>query len=264
MNDSVKKFKEDGFLVIENIVNQNLLDQMIYLIAARFTSITKIKLNDAIIINGNVSKEFEENLINLRKNNPDVFGFLYDSIQSSINLTQLLTDNKLISAACAVVEGKIEDYSTSGHIQRIDPPTDRKNLYSWHQETSYYRQNSTGKNCFFIWVPLFDIDKTTGSVILAKSSHKKGYYETDVKINSKFGSEQRHVDDAHVKNFEKVHISMKKGDACIIDFNTVHASGHNETKSIRYTAIGRYHFTNTKDFRPFRNKFDFNNLLTNK
>tara|TARA_B100001093_G_C26818029_1_gene1010643 strand:+ start:136 stop:924 length:789 start_codon:yes stop_codon:yes gene_type:complete len=260
MYEETKRFRANGYFILENIIDHSLLDSIIYLISKRFTLITGIKFKEEVLINGKLSEEFEDNIINFRLNDPEKFGFLYDSIQSSVNLSQLLLNNDLIQNACKITGYPSEDYSTSGHIQRIDPPTDKKNLYEWHQETSYYRQNKDGNGCFFIWIPLFDVNEENGTVIIAKSSHKKGYINTELIKNEKLGSEQRNIDDDLVKDCELINLNMKKGDACLIDFNTMHKSGHNKTKHVRFTAIGRYHFSQTKHFRPFRYKFMYNDL----
>ena len=143
-------FQKKGYKIIRNIIPHHLLNNMILVIAKRFSEITKIKLNHKPITNSKVSKELEDNLLDLRINRPDIFGYLYDSVQSCVSLNQLLTYKKLINVLCNISGNKQEYFSTSGHIQRIDPPNDKKNLYDWHQETSYYRQNKSGKNCFFI------------------------------------------------------------------------------------------------------------------
>lgn len=89
---------------------------MIKLIASRFTEITKIKLKEKLIQNYKVSKELDNNLYILRKNNPEIFGYLYDSIQSSVLLNQLFTNKIIIKNLCKISGIKQNSFSTSGLI----------------------------------------------------------------------------------------------------------------------------------------------------
>jgi hypothetical protein len=117
--------KTKGYKIIRNVIPHNLLNDMILLIAKRFTEITKQELKSKPIINFNVSKELEDNLLNLRENKPEIFSYLYDSVQSSVSLNQLITYKKLINNLCKTTGIKKEFFSTSGHIQRIDNPYDK-------------------------------------------------------------------------------------------------------------------------------------------
>lgn len=250
-----------GYKIIKGIIPNQLLDNVVNVIAERFSDITKIKLKNKPLISSKISKEFYEHLINLRIKNPELFGFLYDSIQSSVALHQLLTYKKLMKKLSDITDTPQELFSTSGHIQRIDLPTDQKNLYSWHQETSYYRQNSLGKNCYFIWIPFFDVSKNKGSVCLAEKSHSKGYLKTKVKKTSDVSSEQRNISSKVLKGYKFIQPKISRGDACVVHFNTIHRSGADISKMMRLTAIGRYHYAKTPEFKPFRYSYKLNELL---
>lgn len=250
-----------GYKVIKGVIPNQLLDNVVNVIAERFCDITKIKLKNKPLISSNISKEFYEHLVNLRIKNPKLFGFLYDSIQSSVALHQLLTYKKLIKKLSDLTDTPQELFSTSGHIQRIDLPTDKKNLYSWHQETSYYRQNSLGKNCYFIWIPFFDVSKNKGSVCLAEKSHLKGYLKTKVLKKNDVSSEQRNIDSKKLENYRHIQPKLTRGDVCVIHFNTIHRSGTDISNKLKLTAIGRYHYAKAPEFKPFRYTYKLNELL---
>ena len=98
-------------------------------------------------------------------------------------------------------------------------------------------------------------------VRIADGSHKEGYIKTNLKKDDKFSSEQRTINEKVVKKYKKIQPKINKGDACIIHFNTLHKSGLNLTKKFRFTAIGRFHFTSTPGFKPFRYKVKLNKLI---
>lgn len=256
--------KKKGYKIIKNIVPKYLLEDHIYTLALRFSEITNIKLKDKPFKKRKLSKELSEHLIELKNNKPELFGFLYDSIQSSVSLNKILTCEKMMNKLSEISGIPKELYSTSGHITRIDVPKVKKNLYSWHQETSYYEQNSNVENCYFIWIPFFDVKKNKGAIMLAEKSHTLGYLKTKVTKKNILHSEQRSISPKKIKKFKIISPKMSVGDICISNFNLIHKSGIDNTNNVRLTAIGRYHYTKTPIFRPFRYLIKYNNLFKNK
>ena len=255
--------QKKGYQVIKNVIPKYFFKNHIQTLAHRFSDITNIKLKDKPFTNQKLSKEFSEHLIKLKISNPKLFGFLYDSIQSSVTLHSILTAEKLISMLSKVSGIPKALFSTSGHITRIDVPKDKKNIYSWHQETSYYRQNINSDHCYFIWIPFFNIKKNKGSIILAEKSHLDGYIKTKLK-RKKLHSDQRTIDNKILKKYKKYSPKMSMGDICICKFNLIHKSGIDNTNRVRLTAIGRYHFSKNPIFRPFRYTLKFNDLFLKK
>ena len=82
---------------------------------------------------------------------------IYKSVVQFINY---YTQRKyLILEDLLLGQKKYSPIGVSGTMLRLDPPNDRRNLYDWHQDHSYYRQNKSGKNGLVISVALHNIDK---------------------------------------------------------------------------------------------------------
>ena len=253
---------KNGYKVVKNIIPRYLLENLINTLAHRFSDLTKIELKNKPFNKSKISSELSEHLKKLRNEDPKIFGFLYDSVQSSVSLSQLLNYEKLVNKLSEITSVSKEFFSASGNIMRVDiPGTQKKNLYSWHQETSYYKQNSDGKNCYFIWIPFFNVKKNNGAITIAEKSHDFGYQKTKVFKKSSIHSEQRIIDPKIIKNCKIKQPKISSGDACICHFNLIHKSGKNISKDIKLTAIGRYHFAKTPMFKPFRYSFKYNRLL---
>ena len=51
---------------------------------------------------------------------------------------------------------------------RLDPPNDDRNTLAWHQDSSYYRQNNSGKNGLVVWSPIIKLEKKYGNIRIYK------------------------------------------------------------------------------------------------
>ena len=57
---------------------------------------------------------------------------------------------------------------------------------------------------------------------------------------------------------------MKVGDLLMINMDTIHRSGNNNSKKFRITGLCRYHKILTKDFNPGLNIYKYSNEKLNK
>jgi hypothetical protein len=91
----IEDFQENGYLIIRNLVNKELLDKQALLVQNCYMRFCKLKSN--IVAEKNLwdSPHFHKSLINFRENDPKKFGSFYDALQSSVTLTQLLCNIRL-------------------------------------------------------------------------------------------------------------------------------------------------------------------------
>ena len=65
---------------------------------------------------------------------------------------------------------------------RLDAPKDNRNALEWHQDSSYYRQNESGKNGVVVWSPLIqDITLEMGPLEFLRRSQNIGTLMTPKK-----------------------------------------------------------------------------------
>jgi|TARA_Y100000310_G_scaffold13801_1_gene14036 hypothetical protein len=224
-------------------------------ILSRFTAVP-----NSLGRSGNLrdNTDFHSLLGSLRKENPDAFGALYDSAQSSVVLDNIFTSGEVPKTVAELLGVEIEELSNSGHIQRMDAPKDTRNLYGWHQEISYYPQNRDGTNGLVVWIPMLDVPSDGGALVIAKESHKEGFVRVASKKDSKLSSTQNLIDETILEKYEQIKTPAKAGDAVVMYMTTIHKSSNNETDRFRFVAIGRYHIATSDDFTPYRYNY-FNN-----
>tara|TARA_B100000029_G_scaffold513062_1_gene611453 strand:- start:2877 stop:3737 length:861 start_codon:yes stop_codon:yes gene_type:complete len=195
---------------------------------------------------------FHEKLIELRKTNPDDFGAIYDSLKTSLSLTQLVTDDSVIDNITKLLGIKTSDLSISEPMCRLDVPSDTRNTLDWHQERSFFPQNRDGMNGLVAWIPLTDITDEMGAIHVSPKSHLEGQlklsssqkpdatYTTQISVPQKF-----------IEKYDDLVVPVNAGDAVFFNMLLFHRSGQNNSNKVRCAIQGRFHTSTSDDFIPF-------------
>jgi hypothetical protein len=119
--------------------------------------------------------------------------------------------------------------------------------YKWHQESSYFPDNSRGLH---LWFPLFkDITSETGPMLIAVGSHKKQFPYNYKKQDG--GLTQLEIDKALLDDYSIYEANLNRGDVILFDHNAAHCTKPQESKTPRISGIGRYVVTDgSNEFSP--------------
>ena len=205
--------------------------------------------------------DFDKRLINLRKEFPEKFSALYDTVQTNNYLIKAVLNDKLLNATANFLETQRHSISTSGHYLRMDVPKDNRNALQWHQDRAFYRQNNDGNNGLVVTIALQDITKENGALVVCPGSHNAGFIEplkTDKKHYTT--SEQLVVPQVEVEKYEAHSINLEAGDVLFLNMNLFNKSGYNQSNGIRFSALARFHNVATDDFVPFGVDYYYNKL----
>jgi len=252
--DLVKGFTENGFAVVPNIIDRkriSLVMENIYKLYCRFS-------NGESSFSG-IEKPwntdlFHEKLIELRKNDREFFGAIYDSLKTSMSVAHLVTEDKVIQYVAEFLKTSVSDLAISEPMCRLDVPNDKRNNLDWHQEQSYFPQNRNGLNGLVCWIPLTDVTKEMGAIHICPKSFLEGTIklcgDNDTK-NDDLQSTQINVPEKLVKKYDDVVVSVNEGDAVFFNMLMFHRSGMNLSSKIRFAIQSRIHIATTDDFCPF-------------
>ncbi len=246
-------YNKNGFVLVKNLLNKSNIKKLQKTILNRSKNYLKDKKNFRSIYD----KQFHSELIRLKKVEPKKFGSLYDSIQRSLQLYSIICEKSLIKNICNLTKLKKENISFNGENIRMDLPNDKLHHLEWHQDRSYYFQNRDGNKGIVCWIPLIDLDKKNGPLQVCVASHKDGFIANYKKFRkNKKSSFQRKV---KKKNTFKVFSqSLKEGDVLFMNKNTIHASGKNTSRFIRFSLQVRVHDLMDPDYLSFRYKILYN------
>ena len=239
----------NGYYIVENIVSIEKIDALMetifkiflkYCPSNKFQDYQKPWETDL----------FHDEMINFRKLEPKKFSLLYDTVQTSFSVYQLVHSN-LIGENCANLLGvKETELSVTEGMVRMDVPHDKRNIAGWHQEISYLRNEG-----LVVWIPLTDITIKLGLLEICPKSHLEG--ELKIEKISDVPSDVSTVsfDEVPTENIEKypvMPIEIKKGSALMFDVHLFHRSGTNSSNMCRFSCQTRYSVANSMDFVPFR------------
>ena len=131
--DIVESYTKNGFAIVKNIVPtqriNSILENIFNLFCKYSTDYEDLK---------NMERPwnmelFHKKLIELRKKDVESFGAIYDSLKTSLTLTQLITDDKVVDHVAKFLKIKSSDLSISEPMCRLDVPNDKRNTLDWHQ-----------------------------------------------------------------------------------------------------------------------------------
>jgi hypothetical protein len=250
--DIIESYTKNGFAIVKNIVPaqriNSLLENIFNLFCRYSTDYQELK---------NMEKPwntelFHKKLIEFRQKDPESFGAIYDSLKTSLTLTQLITDNKVTDFVAKFLKIKPSDLSISEPMCRLDVPNDKRNALDWHQERSFFPQNRNGLNGLVCWIPLTDITEEMGPMHISPRSHAEGQLKSSnrTKKNTSYTT-QIPVPEEFVSKYEDLAVRANAGDAVFFNMLLFHRSGQNISNKIRLATQGRFHTSTADDFIPF-------------
>lgn len=262
MNQSEVRFIDEyGYLIKKELIDKNDISEMIevverYCIHYKPSFFSGLKWHETL---------FQERLITLRNTESTITSKIYDAIQANSILHSILSRKKIISLVSELLNTRKTNLTCSGAMLRMDYPFDRRNRLDWHLEQSYYTFNGAGREGMVIWIPLVDVSEKNGTIVIKEGSHLGNidYKELgpSIQVGTLGVSEQFSTPDSLLDKFKTVTLELSAGDCALFYMNTLHASGHNISDSVRIVIGVRYHNSFSPSYRivkliPTETKYD--------
>ena len=247
MND----YNKNGYVVLKNIVPYARIDALLENIYKLYYKYSK----DSELENLEYpwkSELFHKKLIEFREKEPQLFGAIYDSLKTSLTLTQLVSDDVIVDNVAKFLNVEPSDISISEPMCRLDVPNDKRNALEWHQERSFFPQNRDGSHSLVCWIPLTNVTEEMGAIHISPESHKGGLIIPE-RNEKKNGSSTRQISvpEEHVKKYEDLTVPVDAGDVVFLNMLLFHRSGVNISDKIRFAVQARFHTATADDFIPF-------------
>jgi hypothetical protein len=260
--NNLKSFKNDGFLIKDNLIKDKYHSELFYLfydLAVSTIKRNKIDLEyqlknvDDIDYNRDI-KTLDKILLDILKIDNKLIGELYDTVSYTSCFLKLVSDSDIEEHARSLLGLRKRNsiYSWT-HRVRIDPPKDERRTYGWHQEIFY-----TIAETKFIqtWCPLIrDTTIENGTIEVCEGSHKEGIAkQTWNEFEGR--ATQIIVNEEVVAKYNQKKLPMKKSEILFFDPHLFHRSGNNSTKNeIRFSLVGMWNDTTYQKFRAPLPKF---------
>lgn len=168
-------------------------------------------------------------------------GEIYDAIKHIPAFLRLVADAGNDEIFKTLRPGSMPGITTTGFGMRIDNPGEEKFRAQWHQEFPSQLRSVDG---IVFWTPLLPITEDMGPVQIAEGSHAEGLvpvYSDDAGAD-KTGAYALHLEGAEERLARYKHVAplTNPGDLVLMDFLTLHQSGHNVSKMPRWSIQFRY------------------------
>lgn len=257
-------YKKDGFLYIKNFFDKKFIKEVNKSIISSLDEFLKKKN----IHNSFKKYNLNEKLFKFRKSYPTLFAEYFETLQTIANIYPPLVSKKVLLIMEQLL-GVSSDFITLTSVAiRLDAPNDSRNALEWHQDSSYYRQNNSGKNGVVVWSPLIhNTSLDMGPIEFLRKSQKIGTLMTSKKDSkNKLFSKKISITQNKIKNYLKnmTCTDVKQGDVLLMNLDMVHRSGINISDKFRITLLGRYHNSKSKDYNAGLNIYRYFDRGINK
>lgn len=168
-------------------------------------------------------------------------GEIYDAVKQIPAFVRLVTNIANEDIFKILRPGSLPGIAAGGYGVRIDNPGEEKFRAQWHQEFPNQLRSVDG---IVFWTPLLPVTAEMGPVQIAEGSHAEGIvpvYADDAGVG-KTGAYALHLDgeEERLARYRKVAPLTNPGDLVLMDFLTLHQSGHNVSPIPRWSIQFRY------------------------
>jgi len=161
---------------------------------------------------------------------------VYDAVKQIPAFWNLVGHRKNLELFALLRSDSVPGIAAGGAGIRIDNPREEKYRATWHQEFPAQLRSMDG---VVFWSPLLPVTNDMGPVELCPGSHKAGLvpvYEDDGGVGQTGAYALRLDREAErLSKYERIAPLTKPGDLLLMDFLTLHASGHNKSDRPRWT-----------------------------
>jgi ectoine hydroxylase-related dioxygenase (phytanoyl-CoA dioxygenase family) len=234
MNKIQRDLKKNGFVLIKGFLSKekNFL---------RF----KKYLNEFLMNTLNVKKKTTnlDKIITTHFNKgKNISSYINDNINLSADLQKILTSDKILSLVCKFHKVQKANLIFNNPRFRLQiPNNDKISNLPWHQDSHYNKVKKT--KSIVVWISVSKILKKMGPIIFKIKSHKLGNLNKKIikKLNGRIAY-SIDINNSKLRNLKSASFETNSGDVILIDMNTVHTSGINNTADkIKFSAQARYH-----------------------
>ena len=251
MSQIITDYNKNGYAILKNIVPPPRIDALlenIYKLYRKYSTDYEFDESE----DPWKSEMFHKKLIEFRKKDPKLFGAIYDSLKTSLTLTQLVSDDVIVNNVAKFLNVDPSDVSISEPMCRLDVPNDKRNALEWHQERSFFPQNRDGLHSLVCWIPLTSVTEEMGAIHISPESHTGGLITSaQNEKKSELSTRQISVTEEYIKKYEDLVVPVDAGDVVFFNMLLYHRSGINISDKVRFAVQSRFHTATADDFIPF-------------
>ena len=236
-------YVEHGYVIVKDVLSDNLLAEF----TREYGQLVEINLKKAGIASVLTIKDLlfiSEGIKLLENSDHSWVADVYDTSAMLPSFLNIISNSTTLEIIRNLLQTSTPLYPFTNRI-RIDPPSDNRRTYGWHQETFYTIPRSSFVQT---WAPLiYDVRTENGTISVADGSHQEGIPEQSwAEIPG--GATQILISDEVVNKYSQIQMEMNVGEVLFFSGRLAHKSGDNVSTNVRFSLVGMYHDVSVTDF----------------
>jgi hypothetical protein len=250
--EDIASFKNDGILILKNFFDLRIdiepIQHAIYRIIGQVIAENGLPVKQVGFSPDSFDSGFQDVIQSDRK----LGGVIYDAVKQCPSFIRLCSDVRLEQVFNILRNTELAGIAAGGYGIRINNPNEEQFRAEWHQEYPAQLRSPDG---IVYWSPLVKVTKELGPVKVAVGSQAEGLlpvFTYDPENETKKGAYSLTLKDKRelLDKYEIIEPLTNPGDLIVMDFCTIHASGHNVSSRSLWSMQLRY--------------FNFNNAVGRK
>ena len=239
-DDEVKRYFEDGFLIVEDVFNDEELAPILHDFADMVDVWANKLYESGRIADRHEGEDVYTRLASLEKEWPNAAALIHWREEMRPALSRLWNSAKLLDMVEQFIGPDIVGHPVS--VIRTKTPDTALMTVPWHQDSAYFEEGGEGTLQPTAWIPFVDVTAENGTLEVIRGSHRSGevfphHIEKDV------GHEKSwylYIKDENLPEGEMVTCEMKRGSVLWHGNMMVHRSTENHSDRVRWTCDLRY------------------------
>lgn len=248
--EDINFYDTHGYVIIKDVVPEKLRQDILKAVLSMLTKYQPELRQQLQAVTSWDDPFLHTAMMRFRTEQPQQFGLFYDTMFNSLALQQFYFHPSILNLAAVLLREEPFGLSAASFVLRMDVPQDTRNVLNWHQDSSYFQPAQSGSNGLVAWVPLLNVNKENGTVIVCSGSHKEGRIAIPATYQGQGYSHQFTVPLEYVEKYPRVDVVAHTGDVVFFNMDIIHKSGQNTSANVRFSALGRYHRILTQDYTP--------------
>lgn len=239
--NEIDAFRRDGFVLLRNFYDVERAIFPIQSAIGRIISLVRQSKGLPPEAGLDPSERFDCGFLDLIAHDRKLGGIVYDAVKQIPAFIRLVCSTSHESIYKQLRGTDLAGVAAGGFGIRIDNPNEEMFRADWHQEYPAQLRSLDG---IVFWSPLVSITEDMGPVRICVGSHLDGLVPvltSDPDHPEKIGAYALILSDKEkrVSRYAQVAPLTNPGDLLIMDFLTLHASGHNRGSRSRWSMQSR-------------------------
>ena len=239
-NDQIKKYHEDGFLILENVIDESYLQPVRDEVADIVDTVANDLHAAGKIQNLHADAPFEKRLTLLDSEYPGIATMVHVRGILGPQLAKLWSHPALLSVAEQLVGSEV-----AGHPVwnlRSKTPDNSLATVPWHQDCAYLSPESEHTLQVTAWIPLRDATQEMGCLQVVRGGHKGGVVRHHPEKDGGGDNRSWYLDvrEEDLPEGEIVTCEIPAGSVLLMNQLIPHRSTENRSQNIRWSVDLRW------------------------